>query len=112
MSQLLEYRGFQGTVLYSTEDKLLHGRVVGVRGLVSYEGENIPDLEADFRIAVDDYIAFLDGNSVTPLPPTEVVPVPFPSALHERAVRFAEQHNQELTDVFEEAVSKFLDQAA
>ena len=112
MSQLLEYRGFQGTVLYSAEGKLLHGRVVGVRGMVSYEGESIPELEADFRVAVDDYIAFLDSKNVTAVPLAEIVPVAFPQALHERAVRFAEQHNQELTDVVEEAVSKFLDQAA
>jgi predicted HicB family RNase H-like nuclease len=112
MSQLLDYRGFQGTVMYSAEDRLLHGRVVGVRGLVSYEGESIPDLEADFHVAVDDYISFLDSKGASPLPLAEVVPVVFPLALHERAVRFAQQHNQELTDVVEEAVSKFLDQAA
>jgi predicted HicB family RNase H-like nuclease len=112
MSQLLDYRGFQGTVMYSAEDKLLHGRVLGVRGLVSYEGESIPDLEADFRTAVDDYIEFLDSNGVSPLPLAEVIPVAFPPALHQRAFRFAEKHNQELTDVVEEAVSKFLDQAA
>jgi predicted HicB family RNase H-like nuclease len=112
MSQLLDYRGFQGTVMYSAEDKVLHGRVVGVHGLISYEGESVADLEADFRLAVDDYISDVQKEGLAPLPITEVVPVSFPPALHERAVRFAEQHNQRLTDVVEEAVSKFLNQAA
>jgi predicted HicB family RNase H-like nuclease len=112
VSQLLDHRGFQGTIMYSAEDKVLHGRIVGVRGLISYEGESVTDLESDFRLAVDDYISDMQKEGLAPLPIAEVVPVSFSPALHERAVRFAEEHDQQLTDVVEEAVSKFLNQAA
>jgi predicted HicB family RNase H-like nuclease len=112
MSQLLKHRNFQGTVMYSAEDKVLHGRVVGVRGLISYEGESVADLEADFRLAVDDYIADMQQEGRAAIPASEVIPVVFSPALHERAIRFAEAHHQELTDIVEQAVSQFIEHAA
>ena len=34
----LEYKGYTGTIEYSKEDKLLFGKVIGVKSLLSYEG--------------------------------------------------------------------------
>ena len=38
MNNLLEYKDYLGTVEYSSSDKLLYGQVLGINGLVSYEG--------------------------------------------------------------------------
>ena len=55
MSNLLEYKDYLGTVEYSSSDKVLYGKVIGINGLVSYEGDSIESLQADFEEAVDDY---------------------------------------------------------
>ena len=49
MSQTLQYRGYDGSVLYSAEDKMLHGRILGIRDMVSYGGTNVRSLEKNFR---------------------------------------------------------------
>ena len=36
MSNLLEYKDYLGTVEYSSSDKVLYGKVIGINGLVSY----------------------------------------------------------------------------
>ena len=52
----LKYRNFIGSVEYSETDKILFGKVQGIRGLISYEGQNIDELEQDFRDGIDEYL--------------------------------------------------------
>ena len=49
MSNLLEYKDYLGTVEYSSSDKVLYGKVIGINGLVSYEGDSIESLQADLK---------------------------------------------------------------
>mgnify|MGYP004476308591 FL=1 len=56
MNNTMEYKGYVGSVEFSEEDALFFGEVLGVRALISYEGENARDLVEDFHSAVDDYL--------------------------------------------------------
>ena len=56
MNNTMEYIGYVGSVEFSEEDALFFGKVLGVRALISYEGENARDLVEDFHSAVDDYL--------------------------------------------------------
>lgn len=53
---VLEYKGYTGTVEFSAEDNILFGKVIGIDGLISYEGESVSSLKEDFEAAVDDYL--------------------------------------------------------
>lgn len=57
MNNTVEYKGYTGSVEFSEEDALFFGKVMGIRSLISYEGENAADLISDFHGAVDDYLA-------------------------------------------------------
>ncbi len=54
----LKYKGFIGNVAYSDEDKIFFGKIVGIDGLVNYEGKSVDELNRNFKEAVNDYIAF------------------------------------------------------
>ena len=56
MNNTMEYKGYVGSVEFSEEDALFFRKVLGVRALISYEGENARDLVEDFHSAVDDYL--------------------------------------------------------
>lgn len=56
MNNTMEYKGYVGSVEFSEEDALFFGKVLGVRALISYEGENARDLVEDFHSVVDDYL--------------------------------------------------------
>ena len=53
---MIRYKGYVGSVEFSEEDGIFYGMVMGVRSLISYEGENEKELLSDFHNAVDDYL--------------------------------------------------------
>ena len=53
---MIRYKGYVGSVEFSEEDGIFYGKVMGVRSLISYEGENEKELLSDFHNAVDDYL--------------------------------------------------------
>ena len=56
MNNILQYKGFVGSIEYSDEDSIFYGKVLGIRSLISYEGEKMHDLIDDFHRAIDSYI--------------------------------------------------------
>jgi predicted HicB family RNase H-like nuclease len=55
-----------GSVLFSAEDGVFHGEIVGVSDSVSYEGEDIPSLEEDFHNAVEEYLEYCKAAGKQP----------------------------------------------
>lgn len=109
MSQTLEYKGYNGSVLYSGEDKILHGRIVGIRDVVSYEGETVRALEKNFKSAVDEYLKFCNAEGKTPDTPFKgSFNIRLGPDLHKRAALYAEEHNRKLNAVVHDALEKFL----
>lgn len=56
MSNMVHYKGYDGSVEFSKEEGVFYGKVVGIQSLISYEGKNEEELLADFHDAVDDYL--------------------------------------------------------
>ena len=66
MNNTMEYKGYVGSVEFSEEDALFFGKVMGIRALISYEGENAHNLVEDFHSAVEDYLAMCDAEGIEP----------------------------------------------
>ena len=112
MSQTLHHRGYDGSVLYSAEDKLLYGRLLGIRDSITYEGDGVVSLEANFKEAVDEYIADCEREGRKPETPYKgSFNVRVAVDLHQRAARFAEQHEIALNTVVQNALTQFLSKA-
>ena len=47
---------------FSAEDKCLHGKIDGIADLVTFEADNVHEIEKEFRSAVDDYLDFRREN--------------------------------------------------
>ena len=56
MNNTIQYKGYVGSVEFSEEDGIFFGKVMGIRSLISYEGETAKELLDDFHGAVDDYL--------------------------------------------------------
>ena len=66
MNNTMEYKGYVGSVEFSEEDGVLFGKVMGIRALISYEGETGKELLQDFHDAVDDYLALCKEQGIEP----------------------------------------------
>ena len=109
MSQTLQYKGYDGSVEYSAEDRVLHGRLLGIRDAIIFEGANVDSLESNFRAAVDEYLAFCSAEGKTPDQPFKgSFNVRVGPNLHKQAALFAEEHNQKLNAVVSKALEEFL----
>jgi predicted HicB family RNase H-like nuclease len=65
----MKYKGYTGSVEYDSEDRLFYGRVDGITDIVSFQGDTVEALEADFRAGVDDYLDFCKERGVEPQRP-------------------------------------------
>lgn len=66
MNNTMEYRGYVGSVEFSEADAVFYGKVLGIRALISYEGDNAKSLIADFHQAVDDYLELCKAEGKEP----------------------------------------------
>lgn len=66
MSNMVHYKGYDGSVEFSKEDGVFYGKVVGIQALISYEGKNEEELLADFHDAVDDYLKTFKAHGKEP----------------------------------------------
>ncbi|EPR71394.1 type II toxin-antitoxin system HicB family antitoxin [Cyclobacterium qasimii] len=101
----LEYKGYTGTIEYSPEDNLLYGKVLGVMGLISYEGETGKHLEEDFKAVVDSYLADCRDEGKAPEKPFKgSFNVRIPSTLHQKAALKAMESKTSLNNFVAEAI--------
>lgn len=110
MSDMLEYRGYLGSVRYSDEDEILHGRLEFIRDLVTYEGQDAGTLKRAFREAVDDYLEMCDEEGRKPdVPLKGSFNVRPGRELHRRAMLYARREGMSLNAVVTGALRRMLE---
>jgi predicted HicB family RNase H-like nuclease len=61
----LTYRGYTGSIEFSLADNCLYGKVIGLtKGLVSYEGTTLEELQQDFKEGIDDYLSYCEDKGI------------------------------------------------
>jgi len=101
----LEYKGYTGSIEYSKEDGLLNGKVLGIIGLISYEGATGNKLEADFIDAIDTYIADCKQDRVAPEKPFKgSFNVRISPKLHRKAALLAMEDKASLNSFVAESI--------
>ena len=108
----IDYKGYNGSVEFSGEDRVFHGRVVGIRDTVTFEGVSVDDLEVNFRNAVDEYLRFCESEGKRPDTPFKgTFQVRVSRELHKKAAMRAQERHVKLGKVVTEALEKFLVEA-
>lgn len=65
----MQYKGYTGSINYSAADWVYYGQVLGIKGLISYEGKTLAALRQDFAGAIDDYLEMCRQHGKTPQNP-------------------------------------------
>ena len=63
------YKGYTGRVVFDDEALVFHGRVEGIRHVVTFEGRSAEEVLAAFRDSVDDYLAWAAEEGFEPEAP-------------------------------------------
>ncbi|MCU7917479.1 MAG: type II toxin-antitoxin system HicB family antitoxin [Candidatus Thiodiazotropha sp. (ex Epidulcina cf. delphinae)] len=56
MSNHLKYGEYLGSVEIDTENDTIHGKILFINDLVTYQAESLPQLRSEFEAAVNDYL--------------------------------------------------------
>jgi predicted HicB family RNase H-like nuclease len=108
----LEYKSYVGSAHYSDEDEVFHGKLEGIRDLVTYEGSDVAGLKQSFKDAVDDYLETCRKLGKTPETPFKgTFNVRVGRELHKRAAVYAAEHKKKLNTVVSEALAHYLETA-
>ena len=111
MNNIMQYKGYVGSVEFSEADKVLYGKVQGIRSLISYEGITVQELLEDFHGAVDDYLAACEEEGSKP-------EVAYKGSLnvrfkdpetHRRIAIYAMKHDQTINSFIDDCVVRQLD---
>ncbi len=109
MSDVLQYKGYAGSVEYSAEERCLHGKVLCIDSLLMYDGANVDELETAFRETVDGYLALCARKGISPNKPySGNFNVRVPEELHRVAALEAAKRGVKLNTIVRWALEKAL----
>ena len=107
----LHYKGYVGNIEFSEEDGVFHGRVVGIKSLVSFEGDSVKTITADFHDAVNEYLAYCEEKGVQPEKPFKgSFNVRIGTELHRKAALEASGRGVSLNAFVEDALRQVVGQ--
>ena len=65
----MEYKGYLGKVEIDDEACILHGEIINIRDVITFEGQNVAELQQAFRDSVEDYLEFCAQRGENPEKP-------------------------------------------
>lgn len=105
------YKGYTGTIEFDEDDVVFHGRVIGVRDIITYEATTAEELLVAFRDSVDDFLEDYAERGQEPEKPfSGNLSLRMSSDLHksvfDAAGAKAKSVNQWITDALSEAAER------
>lgn len=64
MKDVLNYRGFIGSVHFSADDRIFYGKIEGITDLITFEGESVKKLIESFHYMVDEHIKDCETENI------------------------------------------------
>lgn len=106
----LTYKGYAARIEFDPADRILVGRILGIRDVISFHGESVNQLEAAFHESINDYLAACETLGQSPNKPASGrLMLRVSPEIHRRALTAARASgaslNQWASDVFTQATA-------
>lgn len=63
---MMKYKGYSGKVTYDAKAKILHGEIIGLKDVITFQGTTVDELEKAFKDSIDDYLAWCKERGENP----------------------------------------------
>ena len=102
---MMEYKGYRAAVTFDGHTDSFHGSVVDTRDIVTFVGESVEELHREFKISVDEYLAFCSEQGKEPDKPySGEISFKVSSKVHRTADAAARSEGKTLEDWLAETV--------
>lgn len=103
------YKGYIGKVSFDEENHIFCGEIINTRTVITFQGESVAEIEAEFKASVDDYLEWCKEDGVAPEKPfSGKINVRFQPELHRQASIAAKLLNLSLNTFIIDAVNEKL----
>jgi predicted HicB family RNase H-like nuclease len=107
----LKYKSYNGTIEASIEDDCLHGQILFIADIITYEGNTVDEIKASFKEAVDHYLAYCkETGKPANKPYSGTFNVRVGQDLHKKAVEVAYHRKITLNDFVAQSIKKAIEQ--
>lgn len=107
----LSYKGYTGTIDVSIEDGCLHGQILFIDDIITYEGNTVDDIKVSFEEAVDRYIAYCEETGKPANKPySGTFNVRVGQEIHRKAVEVAYHRGITLNDFVAQSIKTAIEQ--
>ncbi len=101
----MTYKGYTARVEYDERDNIFVGRILGIRDMISFHGETVAELRAEFELAVKDYLVDCKQRGMHPEKPASgKLLLRVPPEVHGRALIAAQAAGKSLNQWATEAL--------
>lgn len=66
---MLKYKGYVGQVEFDDEASIFHGEIIGIRDVITFQGESVSELRQAMEDSVDDYLEMCKKHKRAPEKP-------------------------------------------
>lgn len=109
MKDMMEFKGYYGSVHYNDDDIIFYGKVEYIRSLITYEGIDVTSLRKAFEEAVEDYLRLCKEQNVLPEKPFKgSFNIRLSSTLHRKVALTAYERHINLNKIVTEALENYL----
>lgn len=102
----MKYKGYTGVVEFDEESNSLDGRVIGLRDVITFQGDSVAEVTQAFHDSVDDYLEFCAKRGRDPeKPDSGQFVLRIDPKLHRALAHAAEEKGQSLTSLVEDTLA-------
>ena len=113
MKNVLEYKGYLTRIEYSVEDRVLYGKIEGIKDLVNFESNSTDEIEIEFHNAVDEYLQMCEELGENPDKAySGTFNVRISPVLHRKLAMQAYKTGETLNSTVEKAIEAYTDNTA
>jgi len=107
----LTYKGYTGIIEASVEDNCLHGQILFIEDIITYEGTTVDDIKASFKEAVNRYLAYCkETGRPANKPYSGTFNVRVGQDIHRKAVEIAYHRGITLNDFVTQSIQAAIEQ--
>lgn len=104
---MLEYKGYTGKVEFDDTVETFHGEVVGLKDVVTFEGESVEEIKRAFRDSIDDYLEFCEERGEEPDRPfTGQYRLRIPPEMHRSASMLSQRDGTSLNEWISRSIAE------
>lgn len=108
----LEYKGYVGRMKIDTDADIIHGDVVGILDVITFQGRSVEEAKQAFHDSVDDYLEFCESLGDPPEKPfSGTFLVRVKPDLHRDLASLAKRRGESVNALVTRALAKVVESA-